>query len=213
MWNDRCNVTGLDRIIEKGIIVLMLVNIIIALFSLNNEDLLLFEGIIFFLLVTIWLFIILERYIDGYMMDEKGICYRKRFNKKNIKYSDIKAVVISNAVHPKKVYTSLGRWKIIKGKVHFYKYPWFSILNEFPKSKEFPVLLESVHMPRLVDKNSILYGFIWNEERMRIFMERYTGKYYIAASIVDVYQVQLKDICEKYSIKKERICIIEDKTN
>ena len=37
MWSARCNITNFDRKIEKGSFILMLVNIIVGLFSLDNR--------------------------------------------------------------------------------------------------------------------------------------------------------------------------------
>lgn len=212
MWNNRNFITDKDKktclvSIVFCVIDLFLHGILYNKFKYNDYAVLV--DIFSLTLLSFSLMLLLLVYLDGYKLKQGQLQYRKTFFKHDIAYEEIGSVIISNAMSTGKYYT-IGKWKIVSGKLVYLVYPWLTFVKTDDVKTEWPEELNSWKVQKLIDEEINIYGLVWNDKHMGDFLSNYKGKYYIADSIRNRYAAEIEKIIEKYNIDKSKVFTIYD---
>lgn len=213
MWNNRNFITNLDKKISMVSIAFLFVDLFLHGVIQNIirfHKILEYADILSVILLPVLLSLIFLMYYDGYKLNQGQIVYRKIFLKHRINYQEIGSVIISNAMVTTQPYT-IGKWKIRNGKLVYMVYPWFTLIKTTEVKTEWTKELFSKNVHYLIDEDSIIYGFVWNDRNIKDFLQNYKGDYYIANSVWDRYAVQIEAVMKENCIEKKKIIIINDK--
>ena len=147
-------------------------------------------------------------------IENTGITIYKLFQKKEIKYSEIKYIVISHAVGRTSTVGYLGKFRRCSGgKIRFKPYPWITLCNKISDkiTKEVSDTLDRKSVDYLLKKNGFIYSFIWNRYAMEKLLIHPEVNIFISKSIEVRYKREIEELVVKYDIPKDRLHIIKDK--
>lgn len=177
-----------------------------------------------FYIFLLWILLFIHTLYNGNICEKEGIRFYNKFHSNYLSYSDIECIFILNAD------IAYGRGVS--------NVPWIGVIGE--SSEEVINLCKNRKGQKVLTANVIRYelqerigfyyfynfldffkketryiknyGFVWNNDATNL-LHNYKGEYYIAASVVKIYEDKIKKSCELYGIRDERIHILDDSVN
>lgn len=170
--------------------------------------------ILYISVIILQVIYITDYFRNGFSIENTGITIYKLFQKKEIKYSEIKYIVISHAVGRTSTVGYLGKFRRCSGgKIRFKPYPWITLCNKISDkiTKEVSDTLDRKSVDYLLKKNGFIYSFIWNRYAMEKLLIHPEVNIFISKSIEVRYKREIEELVVKYDIPKDRLHIIKDK--
>lgn len=181
-------------------------------------------GLFFTLCIAAWYYpfgmLIFVKLPDGYLLEKDKLVFYCKFKRNELLYEDIKCIIITNLIVSLR--TTKTPWVAMIGEQ---ENELLSYLNNDKKkhvltSTDIKCMLgEKIgfwhpgNSEKFFQKGSRTihnYGFCWNKREMYKVLEGFKGDYYIAASVFSNYKEECDALCEKYSIDRQRIHIVDD---
>ena len=158
---------------------------------------------------------------NGYCIRDDGIVFHCRLVKNKLLYQDIQCILVTNGWRRhgivKTPYVALIGGKPDEILRYCAENPRHRVLSSADIQSKLGAAIghyeEIQQMFRKGSSHICNYGFLWNKREMHRILERFSGNYYIAASVLQNFYDEFRDIAKKYSISSERIHVINDSTN
>ena len=159
------------------------------------------------------------KWYRGYMIEHDGVYFKYRFVDNKLFYDDIQCIIISNTelyhASTKDPYITLIRdngkefieWYVNKKKNRWLTGEQIRYFLIKANRKKANIKLRYI-FKNWSNINS--YGFRWNKKYASLLLENYNGTYYIARSIYERYEKEIRIHIQQYNINESRVNVIDD---
>lgn len=202
----------------------MLLGIVFQYFVVKDSN---FADLFYAFCISAWacplFFFIFVKWPAGYLLEKDRIVFHCKCKKNELLYEDIKCIIIVNA--SAKYGVTKTPWIAVIGEQQDEILQYLINKNKYRVLRDWDIqwkLGEKIgwfhyeYIWKLFKKGSSTihnYGFYWNKKEIHKIYEGFRGDYYIAASVISNFGVELNAIYKQYDIDYQRIHIIDDRVN